>query len=58
MDELLDMFQRLLDAKNENKGNDMLTYMLEEASLFWVTDGRFNDALSFSAGHDEPRVSR
>lgn len=40
IDELVEKFQGLLEDKKMNKGNDMLTYMLEEPGM---TDEEYRD---------------
>ncbi|TFK35800.1 cytochrome P450 [Crucibulum laeve] len=51
IDALIARFQAILDYKRENRGNDMLTYMLEEPSLT-EEEYRHNMAAFFVAGHD------
>ena len=40
IDNLVSKFQGILEHKKENKGNDMLTYMLEEPGM---TDEEYRD---------------
>ena len=40
IDSLVAKFQSILESKKENKGNDMLTYMLEEPGM---TDEEYRD---------------
>lgn len=40
IDELVEQFQGLLEDKKTNRGNDMLTYMLEEPGM---TDQEYRD---------------
>ncbi|KJA29606.1 hypothetical protein HYPSUDRAFT_31542 [Hypholoma sublateritium FD-334 SS-4] len=51
IDNLVNKFQKILEHKKENKGNDMLTYMLEEPGM---TDEEYRDnmVVFFIAGHD------
>ncbi|KDR84662.1 hypothetical protein GALMADRAFT_133908 [Galerina marginata CBS 339.88] len=51
IDNLVAKFQNILEHKKENKGNDMLTYMLEEPGM---TDEEYRDnmVVFFIAGHD------
>lgn len=51
IDNLVSKFQGILEHKKENKGNDMLTYMLEEPGM---TDEEYRDnmVVFFIAGHD------
>ncbi|KAF9464281.1 cytochrome P450 [Collybia nuda] len=51
IDSLVSKFQGILNHKKENKGNDMLTYMLEEPGM---TDEEYRDnmVVFFIAGHD------
>ena len=51
IDKLVSSFQGLLQGKKENKGNDMLTYMLEEPGMS-DTEYRDNMVVFFIAGHD------
>ncbi|TFK36433.1 cytochrome P450 [Crucibulum laeve] len=51
IDDLVDKFHGILEYKKNNKGNDMLTYMLEEPDM---TDEEYRDnmVVFFIAGHD------
>ncbi|PPQ77543.1 hypothetical protein CVT24_005233, partial [Panaeolus cyanescens] len=51
IDKLSANFQKILNHKKENKGNDMITYMLEEPGM---TDEEYRDnmVVFFIAGHD------
>lgn len=51
IDKLVNAFQGLLQKKKEDKGNDMLTYMLEEPGMS-DTEYRDNMVVFFIAGHD------
>ncbi|TRM57260.1 cytochrome P450, partial [Schizophyllum amplum] len=51
IDALIAKFTNILDQKKENKGNDMLTYMLEEPEMSDV-EFRDNMVVFFIAGHD------
>uniref|UniRef100_D8Q5V5 Cytochrome P450 n=1 Tax=Schizophyllum commune (strain H4-8 / FGSC 9210) TaxID=578458 RepID=D8Q5V5_SCHCM len=51
IDALIAKFTSILDEKKENKGNDMLTYMLEDPEMS-DTEFRDNMVVFFIAGHD------
>ncbi|THU85194.1 cytochrome P450 [Dendrothele bispora CBS 962.96] len=51
IDSLVSMFDQILEEKKHNKGNDMLTFMLEDPEMSDV-EFRDNMVVFFIAGHD------
>ena len=52
IDQLVDKFQKLLESKKENKGNDMLSYMLEEPGTNLTRQVKFENILKSKIRYD------